>query len=458
MPKRLFLDSKSAQMLRLQLTLLLNLNIVALIANELLVDRIKPRPLLAFSFLSLLLTGCSSTPLPPCVQGLEAPTKSQQALWSGVEDSTQMDLGIDGSGSMLGLTGSAVARDAWRSLIQGVKLASANQGLTINSKRVGGGKLTSFDNPGKAINPCFFTGCGPFLPVTSSLDSLWNSPGLTGNKIPLNVLISDLEVNNGDISKLIKSTRPHAKAGAVIGVLALKLPFDGKVFNSRGAVIYQGDASRPVYILASGPQSQVRPLLQSIKSKISVGGLNTSSMKLTYLEDWVNRKTLTAKSLSGVSSGVPLRFGKTTYSPSGTNEYQFAKLKKGLNSLTLSSNAVVSTSKLASVNIGSLQTIQLPGFEANLNGVSDGGVMINGSDLVFKVDILNVSDSKALRAVMPRGQLPEDWWIKWDRKSMVSESPQDQTDGLLQLMTSLGELFVDPQVTPAASFCLLTNS
>lgn len=427
-----------------------------------LIDRLKTNPLLAFSFLSLLLTGCISQPLPPCVQGSEAPTQAQTALWSGVPDSTQIDLGIDGSGSMLGFTGSVEAVDAWRSLIQGVKFASANQGLTMVSKRVGGGKLTTIDDPSKAINPCFFKGCGPFLPVASSLDSLWSAPGLTEDKVPLRVLISDLEVNDGDISKLIKSIKPHTNSGSVIGVLALKLPFDGKVFNSRGVVIYKGDAERPVYILASGPKSQVQPLLQSIESKISLGGLKTLSTKLTYLEDWVNKKTLTVKSLSGVSSGVPLRFGNTTYSPSTSNEYQFAKLNKGQSSLKLSSNAVVSTSKLASVNIGSLQAIQLPDFEANLNGVSDGGVMINGSDLLFKIDILNVSDSKALRAVIPRGQLPEDWWIKWDRKSMVSETQQDQTDGLLQLMTSLGELFVDsqvtPAVTPAASFCLLTNS
>jgi hypothetical protein len=400
--------------------------------------------------------------LPPCVQGTEAPTPSQKALWSDVKNVTSIDLGIDGSGSMLGFMGSADTTDSWRSLIQGVKLASASQGLTVNPLRVGGGKFTSFDNPSQAVNPCFFRGCGAFLPVTSSLDSLWSSPGLTPSTIPLRVLISDLEVNDGDISKVIKEIKPHVESGAVIGILALKLPFDGKIYNSGAAVIHQGEAKRPVYILATGPQPQVRALLQSVKSKISISGLQGSSIKVTYLEDWVNRKTLTAKSLTDVSSGVPLRFGKTTYSPSGTNEYQFAKLMRGSNSMKISSNTVFSKSKLPSVSIGSLQPIPLPGFVPNLNGVTPGGVTINGSDVLFQLDISNVSDSKSLRAVIPRGQLPEDWWIQWDRTSMVSEIPQDQTDGLLQLMTSLGELLVDtkanPPVSPAASFCLLTNS
>ena len=441
-----------------------------------LIDRLKPKPLLAFSFLSILLTGCV-TPPPPCVEGVKTPTKTQKALWSGVPDSTQMDLGIDGSGSMLGFTRSAKARDAWKSLIHGVKLASANQGLPVNSQRVGGGKLIPFDNPGLATNPCFFSGCGAFRPVTSSLDSLWSAPGLTAKTIPFRVLISDLEVNDGDISKLIKAIKPHAEAGAVIGVLALKLPFDGKVFNSGGAVIHKGEATRPIYILASGPQSQVRPYLQTIKSKVSVAGLNTESIKLTSLEDWVNRTTLTSKSLSGlpagvVSTGVPLRFGDTTFSPSGSSEYQFAKLGKGVNALILSNNISAFPFKQSFISIGSLQSIPLPQrdpkakFVSTLDGVSEGGVMLNGSYLQFKINTKDVSDSKALRAVIPRGQLPEDWWIKWDRTSIPGETPQDQTDGLLQLMTSLGELMApsafqpkgDPKATPAASFCLLTNS
>jgi len=427
-----------------------------------LVNRFKLQSLLTSSALLAVVTGCHHSPLPPCVQGTDAPTPAQKALWNNVSNVTSIDLGIDGSGSMLGFTGSAKTSDSWRSLIQGVTLASASQGLTVNPKRVGGGKLTPFNSANQAVNPCFFSGCGAFLNVSSSLDSLWRSPGLIHPIIPLKVLVSDLEVNNNDINKVIKEIRPHINAGAVIGVLALKLPFDGKIYNSRAAVIHQGEAKRPVYILATGPQSQVRALLQSIKSKISISGLQDSSIKVTYLEDWVNRKTLTAKSLSGVSSGVPLRFGTKTYSPSGTNEYQFAKLGKGLNSMTLSSNTIVSASKLSSVSIGSLQEIPLPGFVPNLNGVTPGGVMINGSDLLFQLDISSISGSKALRAVIPRGQLPEDWWIQWDRTSMVSEIPQDQTDGLLQLMTSLGELLVDtkvnPPVSPAASFCLLTNS
>ena len=444
-------------------------------ATNLLIQRFQLSQLLLSSAFLVVLTGCGASP-PPCVDGVKAPTKGQLALWSGVPDATQMNLGIDGSGSMLGFTGSAKARDAWKSLIQSLKLASATQDLPVNSYRVGGGKMVPFDNPGQATNPCFFSGCGEFRPVTSSLDSLWNAPGLD-KEIPLRVLISDLEVNDGDVSNLIKSIIPHTNAGAVIGILALKLPFDGKVFNSGGAVIHQGEATRPVYLLASGPQSQVRPYLQTIKSKVSVAGLNTSSIKLTSLEDWVNRKTLTAKSLSGlpaelVSAGVTLRFGDTNFSPSGSSEYQFAKLTKGVKGLILSNNISAFPLEHSIISIGSLQSIPLPQrdkkvkFVSTLDGVSEGGVVLNGSYLQFRINTQDFSDSKALRAVIPRGQLPEDWWIKWDRTSSPGEMPQDQTDGLLQLMTSLGELMapsafqtvVDPPSTPAASFCLLTNS
>jgi hypothetical protein len=381
-----------------------------------------------------------------------------------VPNVTSIDLGIDGSGSMLGFTDSAETSDSWKSLIQGVTLASASQGLTVNPQRVGGGQLKSFDNPSQAVNPCFFIGCGAFSPVASSLDSLWKEPGLTDERVPLRVLISDLEVNDGDISKVIEVIKPHAEAGAVIGVLALKLPFEGNVYNSRGAVIYQGDATRPIYILASGPQSQVGPLLESIKSNISLSGVSTLSMKLTYLEEWANRETLTIRSVSGIpanqlSSGIPIRLGDVTYSPAATGEYQFAKLQKDLTSMLLSSSTTIDSEAIHPyVNIGTIEAISLPGFFANLNRVSSGGIAINGSDLQIKINTSSVADAKALRAVIPRGQLPEDWWIQWDRFPKDDGLPQDQTDGLLQLMTQLGKLFVAKGTTPAASFCVLTST
>ena len=98
----------------------------------------------------------------------------------------------------------------------------------------------------------------------------------------------------------------------------------------------------------------------------------------------------------------------------------------------------------------------------NKTGVSVSGINISGANIHAKINTNDIGNGKAIRLIIPRGQLPQDWWIEWDRQKTESEQPQNQTDGLLQLMTTLGGLLVDrtadPPVTPAASFCLLTNT
>jgi len=411
--------------------------------------------------LSIALGACVAEP-PKCVEGKEAPTSEMKKLWQSVSEATQIDLGIDGSASMLGLMGSAEATATWQALIQGVSLSAAEENLPIKTKRVGGGRIESINNPSQAIEECFFRGCGQFLPVSSSLHSLWQTNNVIAGNPPIKVLISDMEVNNKDISSLIGSIRPHIDAGAVIGVLALKAPFKGKVYKSDASVIHTGEASRPIYIIATGPRSQIHQLLQSIKENTSIANASSSPIKLVKLEDWVNQKTLTAKSVTGepsqdLISGLNTIIGNKKYGPSRPGKYQFAKIDEGIKIINLASKKRFGQNK-PTVKIGRLETIQFPDIELAIDNIKMKGISINGSDVQMTIQILKIDNEQALRAVIPRGQLPQNWWVEWDRQSTESSEPQNQTDGLLRLMTSLGKLLVDPKTTPAVSFCLLTNS
>ncbi len=351
----------------------------------------------------------------------------------------------------------------WKSLLKGVNLAAASQSLTIQAKRVGGGRSRSFESPLQAADPCFFKGCRGFAPVTSSLDSLWRAPGLAKGKIPLRMVISDLEVNDGDIAKLVGAIKPHVQEGSVIAVLALQLPFEGSVFNSQGVVIHEGKARRPIYLLATGPRNQLHTLMQSVKTKAALAGVPAKSMKLTHLEDQVNRATLTARSLSGVPAnavggGVPIRLGGTTYSPAQNPDYQFARLFNNAKGVILSSSNNTNIHTLQpDLGLVQLQNIPLPGHSGSLNGISMVGFTISGSNLKVKIDV-SPGTGQPILASVARGQLPEAWWLQWNRPAEDNETPQNQTDGLLLLMTSLGQLMVAPKTTPAAAFCLLTSS
>lgn len=409
---------------------------------------------------AMMITGCSSAQLPACVTGNPAPTPAQQKQWDALPAAASFDLAIDGSGSMLGLTGSAHAVSAWKGLIKGVTLAAAANGLPVQAHRTGGGQSKAFSDALEAADPCFFEGCGAFRPVSSSLEALWNAPGLSKGKAPLRIAISDLEVSDGDIAKLVASIRPHADQGAVIGVLAVRLPFNGTVYDSQGAVIHTGEAKRPVYLLATGPRTQLHGLLTDVKTKAALAGVPTDAMQLTFLDEQANAPTLTANSVSGtpadaISGGLPVRLAGTTYSPAGEDHYQFAKLYPKAEGVTLSSGrSLPSGQEKPDLTLVRLEVIALPGGIPGLNGVSVKGFQMNDQELSVAIRIPDASPSKAVRAFVPRGQLPEAWWLSWNRWNPAEERAHDQTDGLLLMLTSLSNLMVAQGATPAASFCL----
>ncbi|MCP9819868.1 hypothetical protein KBZ18_10220 [Synechococcus sp. Cruz-9H2] len=392
--------------------------------------------------------------------GNPAPTPAQHKQWDALPAAASLDLAIDGSGSMLGLTGSAQAASAWKGLIKGVTLAAAANGLPVQAQRAGGGESKPFSDALEAADPCFFEGCGAFRPVSSSLEALWNAPGLSKGKAPLRIAISDLEVNDGDIAKLVASIRPHADQGAVIGVLAVRLPFNGMVYDSQGAVIHTGEAKRPVYLLATGPRTQLHGLLTDVKTKAALAGVATDAMQLTFLDEQANAPTLTANSVSGtpadaISGGLPVRLAGTTYSPAGEDHYQFAKLYPKAEGVTLSSSrSLPSGQEKPDLALVRLEAIALPGGSSGLNGLSVKGFQMNDQELSVTIRIPDTSPSKAVRAFVPRGQLPEAWWLSWNRWSPAEERAHDQTDGLLLMLTSLSKLMVAPGATPAASLCL----
>ena len=406
----------------------------------------------------MVISGCASAQLPSCVIGLEAPTPEQRQRWEAAPQVTSLDLGIDGSSSMLGLTGSADSARAWKGLLKGVSLGAAANGLSLKTQRIGSGRGSTVSSPMQAADACFFQGCGAFAAVTSSLESLWSSPGLSQGKPPLRLAISDLEVNDGDIANLVGAIRPHVEQGAVIGVLAVRLPFAGRVYNSQGTVIHEGKAERPTYLLATGPRSQVHNLLKDVKMKAALAGVPTASMHLTLLDEQANAPTLVAKSIAGDNSGYgqPLRLGTTTFSPSGNGKYQFARLFEGANRVVLSSGVGVSAQAplLPDLGLINVMPVALPGTSSHSSGVDVDGFQVNGTDLSVGLGIADTTIGGAVRATVARGQLPESWWVRWNRLTPKAEDARNQTDGLLLLLTSLSQLMVQNGTTPAASLCL----
>jgi hypothetical protein len=396
--------------------------------------------------------GCGVQKLPDCVQG-KAPTALVSKPAAGV-----VEVAVDGSGSMLGLTGSPQASRGWKALLKGVNLAAASNGVPIKAMR-SGGELQAITNVAQAGDRCFFSGCGKYLPVSSSLDSLWK--GKTSG-LPIKVAISDLEVNEGEISGLVAAIKPHVQKGASIGVMAMKLPFMGKVYNSQSEVIHTGPSVRPVYLLATGPRTQLQSFLSDIRTKAALAGVPAQSIHLTFLDQHVSKPTLLAYTARGTPKnkariGLDVFVGGKTYGRTANPEYQFASLPPQESGVLLGSTVSSKFTSAMPIDLSLVQVASVPLLHSSMDqatAVAAKEIQLQGNQLQIELGIPSNSRNGVIRATIPRGQLPEDWWISWNRSNQTIPDAKNQTDGLLLLMMSLGSLMVQPGSTPAAAFCL----
>ncbi len=361
------------------------------------------------------------------------------------------------------MLGHARASDAsqWLSLLQSINLSTQTQGLAGRAFRIGAGTAQPLnsDSVTAARNPCFFQGCAPYPAVASSLQTLWDVEAAAG-ATPLRLLVSDLEVNQSDISTLISAIRKDLSKGASAGVLALKLPFEGQVFDASGKPVFSGKLNRPVYLLATGNAAQVRAVLEEIRKNMALKGVR--SQELSILDAHAEPNTLTIKAATLIPqavgrSGEPVRLGDTTYSPSSHPDYRFVKLSgasKGIALATIQPWAGGSTRP--DLGLVKLERIPLsPAESTDPGGISLKSMSVAGTNLRLELEIPPTAPAGAIRATIPRGSLPEQWWIEWDKDDPKAAKAKEKTEGLLLLMTTLGQQVQarSPSKAPAAALC-----
>ncbi len=363
-------------------------------------------------------------------------------------------VGIDGSGSMLGFLGSGSGE--WLSMLQALKLAITAQSLRPQLFRVGGSSASPLPSLEVARNRCFFSGCEGFAPVSSSLHTLWTLPGQP-RTLPIRLMLSDLEVNDNDVNDLVTAVRADIGKGAAIGVLGVKLPFNGTIYDSQGSTIHTGRARRPLYLLASGDAARVRQLLEAVRENLSLRGVPTQDLQISLLGE-PGEATLLARSSQGdppssVNIGVPVAVGATTYEPGSHADVQLLKLLPGNRGVRISS-ADVMPGRGTAAPAGLVTLSPLEATAAISSGISLQAVEVSGSTLTAELRIDPSVTASALRLTVPAGSLPQEWWLLWNRSNAQSPQARDQTDGLLLAMTKLGQALSPANAPPAAVFCL----
>lgn len=362
------------------------------------------------------------------------------------------------------MLGHAQASDpsAWLRLLQSVNLAAETLGLQSQAFRVGGGKSVELPSSSAtlATNPCFFQGCSPYTPVASSLQTLWEIPW-PGKSPALRLLISDLEVNQSDISALISGIKSDLNKGATVGILALKLPFRGQVFDSQGQVLSPSilTLNRPVYLLATGPSSQVQDLLEKIQDVLKQKGVNAQT-EISSFNAIANAETITAKDVVAIPEekgypGRPLQLGGMRSNSSNNPDYVFVKLEQSASGFS------VMTTKpweggITRPDLGLVKLERIPLTPQGNSSAQDLRIQkmhVAGSNFRLDLEVSSSPPSGAVRATIP--VLPEQWWIEWNREDRKAAKAAEKTEGLLLLLATLGlQIQEASSARPAATLCV----
>ena len=420
---------------------------------------------------ALVLAGCVPTgcvpklpvpKLPDCLTGLDRVGTLREGVASSKQpkQAQQVLIGIDGSGSMLGYA-QASNNNVWPRLLQSISQAILLKGLQPITYRVGAGVAEGplEGSVTQAANPCFFKGCEGYRPVASSLETLWAIQN-EDNSMPLRLLVSDLEVNQSDISSLLAGIQPSIAQGASAGILGIKAPFTGDVYGASGQVIQRGNVNRPLFILATGPKEQVRSVLGEVKKTLSLRGITDT--RLSIIDPKNSQEPKFAKWIGGVPAKAAspegnIRLGSQTFSPAHNTDYQFIRLNPGATGLSVATiRKWGQGTERPDFGIADLEKLPIAnGQPQAAEGMQVSSIQISGSNVRVEISVEQSAASGLYRVVIPAGSMPEEWWVSWDRAEEEKTNVGSKTQGLLLLMTTLSRQIAGAaNAPPAAALCI----
>ena len=427
--------------------------------------------------LALALAGCGPVRLPDCLgdrgtaqtddqmvdstKGKSNPSPSGSAATPSTQASSTL-IGIDASGSMAGFARVDGQQRSWKQLLQAIKLSVGNQPAP-RVLRIGASQATPLPSLTQGDDPCFFGGCGGFGAVTSTLHTLWSQPA-AGTAPPLRVMLSDLEVNDGDISQLRNALLPDLRKGAQLGVLAMRLPFRGKVVDSNNQEIFEGSTFRPLYVLISGPSGRVEPLLKDIARNLSLLGFSESP-RISMLGQRSGTRSRSAIKVTGaseadkISNSTSIRLGKRIYGNPRASHYQFLRqFKEGSGIWVFSSPSIAVDPQGVEAPTGLVTLSPAPSPADQTLPYPDGvvveRVILEGKEVAMRFRLPRQASSGAFQASVDPGSLPEPWWLEWDRAHGESRKSWTRTDNLLLTLTNLSQAATPSGSPPAVQFCI----
>ena len=229
---------------------------------------------LGYGLLLLLLSGCERL---VCVEQSAPPNQDEPF------NKVQVELGVDGSGSMLGYVNEKGSRFA--QTIDSLSTLLADKSVPTRYWRIGKGdsvKAPQELSPTeflKARGPDFYNACEPnaqnpaFPCVSSTLEQIYEVEKPNPKQETLRILLTDLEPDNAAVGQLagkISNELKQSKDYKAI-LLGVRSEYNGPIFvadtgKTAGKYDTTGknldQAGRPFYVLMTGPRAAVDALVE----------------------------------------------------------------------------------------------------------------------------------------------------------------------------------------------------
>ncbi|MEA5577352.1 hypothetical protein [Anabaena sp. UHCC 0451] len=426
--------------------------------------------LLIVVLIALFLTACNKKEELKC----EIPNvNAANGQTVGKSNNLNVAIYVDGSGSMLGYvkdgeTNYVKSLQSLRNLFELTgKLPVEYYRIGIPMQKISGGEYYSYGG-----SPIFYDGSNAkFKAVSSPIDAAV-VPAEKGQQ-KMTVIITDLEQNSGDITKLNKRIQDayfnSEKKDYAIGIWAVKSEFNGNVYiqeaNKIKTFTYnsgkQADKFRPFYILFIGPVQDIKYYFEQLQKYDANQLLASSKLMIFHPHHILDKVSSLETPPTSTPKGItrPLSLVKDGVAASKGN-YEVLQINSGQkDSLTLNYSIPFSPAKYSLlVDTNSLRpkvkAEKFDKFDKKFSSVDANSEI--GSAIEFKDwQIIPQENKLNFAAVFQPNKFPEPgiyklqfdivsetlqvptWWKEWDWQTRSSEADGAKTHNLEEFFMAL---------------------
>lgn len=384
---------------------------------------------------------------------------------------------VDGSGSMLGYVKDGETNYT-KALISLRTVFELTGKVPVQYYRIGNPlqKITSTDYYSYGGRAVFYDGSNSkFKKVSSPIDAAIIPTQKDQQK--MTVIITDLEQNSGDVTKLNKKIQDNyfnsENKDYAVGVWAIKSEFNGKVYVDKNNQLTNFDYNsgkqpeklRPFYILFIGPYEDVKYYFGELKkytTNQSLANDNISKLMIFHPNHFLEKISRLGKSPTSLPKGItrPLSLVKDGVAVSNQGNYELLQIdSRQQDSLIINYTLNFSPSTYSlffdpnSLQV-KVQAEQFDKFAKKFTEVDSSSEITNAIE--FKDWQMIPQENKLnFSAVVQPNKLPESgiykfqfdivtknlqvpsWWQEWDSQTKSSDKDGSKTHNLQDFFMAL---------------------